>query len=461
MKKTILMITVLILTAALLISCTPSAGADTVDSFKMNEPECLGDAGNGKPMFQLTWDKFPDATGYEVAIFAEGTDTFTGEDFAIRSTKGVYSDTPETIIVMLQGVYTDTVRYRIKVQPEVSRDSVISGIPWANTWEINFVDGEYTVSETDEDFDSETAEEKDEPEIEAPVPEIKDPLEHSYPEPLLEYLAREKGEETPFSADDIASFVVGVNHCEYGEPAQTITDSASVDQFKKAVESVKVTGLKDEIMSTETYTYFTACDKDGEPLFYFSIQNGLLEGMNGRYSIEGAAGLFEIDGVRYEDDWDKYWDDLDAKSEEYEDSVSITEGMPVLDAAYMTHLMSEEAPDCVDYITAYIDWNQEVGRLDTSDRAEIESLMKALKKVTVGKEADDPEGQMWHINFAFSGDDQTVESSTYLSMRGKYVEIRDDYYELEGLDDFLKAVDNDMFSYLLNNPEAKKIDPSY
>ena len=79
----------------------------------------------------------------------------------------------------------------------------------------------------------------------------------------------------------------------------------------------------------------------------------------------------------------------------------------------------------------------------------------------VGKEADDPEGQMWHINFAFSGDDQTVESSTYLSMHGKYVEIRDDYYELEGLDDFLKAVDNDMFSYLLNNPEAKKIDPSY
>ena len=104
MKKMILMITALILTATLLISCTPSAGADTVDSFKMNEPECLGDAGNGKPEFRLTWDKFPDATGYEVALFAEGKDTFTGEDFAIRSTKGVYSDTPETVIVMLQGV---------------------------------------------------------------------------------------------------------------------------------------------------------------------------------------------------------------------------------------------------------------------------------------------------------------------------------------------------------------------
>ena len=120
---------------------------------------------------------------------------------------------------------------------------------------------------------------------------------------MLLYLARERGEAEPLSTDDIASLSVSVNYCEYGEPVQRITDDETIEAFKKAVQQINVTGKYDEVSSTETYYAYSAKDAEGNTLFSFSIQNGLLERSDGRYSIEGLQELLSIPGIMLEEDW--------------------------------------------------------------------------------------------------------------------------------------------------------------
>lgn len=131
----------------------------------------------------------------------------------------------------------------------------------------------------------------------ADTAEKKAPLPHEFPEPLLTYLAKEKGKAEPLNPEEITFLSVNVNHCEYGEPVQTFSDEKTIGQFREALQGVTLTGKEDDIFSTETSICYSAVDQDGNRVLFFSIQNGLLEASDGRYALEGLGPLMEIDGA--------------------------------------------------------------------------------------------------------------------------------------------------------------------
>ena len=487
MKKITAMILFLGIIAGLLCACgTPSAGkggaegtssenannsGGTEIKMVLHEPEYLGPSDiNHKPVFTLSWDPYPNAYSYEFAIYVEGEDSYGRGPFAIRSTKGIYSkEAASADLYFLQGIYTDTATYRIKIRPSLKAAEKKEDHIWSNIWQISFVDGEYTVTATDADFDEEIEAadaQKEEKKSSGgntakPAKEVKEPLDHSFPEELLLYLAREEGETEAFSADDIASLSVGVNYCEYGEPVQNITDDETIEAFKKAVQQMTVTGKYDEVFSTETYYAYSAKDAEGNALFSFSIQNGLLERSDGRYSIEGLSELLSIPGILLEEGWGKYWGAYNEKADAYERETDPV-GMNLLEAAgYGTHLMNSGAPDNIFYIDAYIDYAKDVPKMQTWDKAEIEAVYTALSKIKVGKRVDDIGGRMWHMTFGYTDPAYNFSQDTYLSFKGNYIKLEGDYYELENIEELYGSLDCEIFSYLKDFSDAPALKPVY
>ena len=437
----------------------------------LHEPEFLKLSEiNHKPVFTLSWDPYPNAYSYEFAIYVEGEDSYGRGPFAIRSTKGIYSEEAVTAdLYFLQGIYTDTATYRIKLRPSLKAAEKKEDHIWSNIWQISFVDGEYTVTETEADFDEEieaAAVGKEEKKdgggnTGKPAEKTKEPLGHSFPENLLLFMARERGEAEPLSADDIASLSVSVNYCEYGEPVQRITDDETIEAFKKAVQQINVTGKYDEVSSTETYYAYSAKDAEGNTLFSFSIQNGLLERSDGRYSIEGLQELLSIPGIMLEEDWGEYWDEYNARADDYERNLDPV-GMNLLEAAgYGTHLMNSGAPDNIFYVDAYIDYAKDVPKMQTWDKREIESIYAALSRIKVGKHRDDIGGRMWHMTFGYTDPSYSFSRDTYLSFKGNYVKLGGEYYELENIEELYGSLDCEIFKYMKDFSDAPVLKPVY
>ena len=458
MKKITTLILCLGIFAGLLCACgTPAAGKgaaegttsetdNTADNAEirmvLHEPEYLRPSEiNHKPVFTLSWDPYPNAYSYEFAIYVEGEDAYGRGPFAIRSTKGIYADDAVSAdLYFLQGIYTDTATYRIKIRPSLKAAEKKEDHIWSNIWQISFVNGEYTVTATEADFDEEieaAAEQKEGKKDNGgntgkPGKEAKEPLDHSFPEELLLYLARENGETEAYSADDIASISVGVNYCEYGEPVQNITDDETIEAFKKAVQQMTVTGKYDEVFSTETYYAYSARDAEGNALFSFAVQNGLLERSDGRYSIEGLSELLSIPGILLEEGWGK-----------------------------CTHLMNSGAPDNIFYIDAYIDYAKDVPKMQTRDKAEIEAVYTALSKIKVGKHVDNIGGRMWHMTFGYTNPAYNFSQDTYLSFKGNYIKLDGEYYELENIEELYGSLDCEIFAYMKDFSDAPVLKPVY
>lgn len=446
------------------------AGKEDAGGIVLNEPEYLGlSKYNELPEFRLSWNRYPDADGYEVAFYAEGEDAYGRGPFAVRSVKPVYDETtPYVDAEFLKGVTTDTVRYRMKVRPTIgplileNADEYV----WSNLWEIDFEDGEYTVRETSEDFDAEIAAEEDAEKQEqepspTPAAEKKDPLPHSFPESLADFLARERGEES-LPLDALAGFGVTVAYDEYAEPSQTVTEERAVRQFADALQSVKVTGKKDEVFSTEGYTAFSGYDADGNVILGLSIQAGLLERNDGRYALEGADALFSIDGVMYAEDWAEYWSSYNEKADAYEEQIGDPEGMLLIEAAgYAMHRAGLAAPEGIRAMSAYIDWNREAGRFSSADPQEIEALWTALSKIRVGREEANPKGDMWHLNVDFIDPDDPAAGHAWIEFYGDYAKIGDGRYALEGIEELYDALDSDFFRYVRDYIDVPQNKPSY
>ena len=487
MKKITTLILCLGIFAGLLCACgTPAAGKgaaegttsetdNTADNAEirmvLHEPEYLRPSEiNHKPVFTLSWDPYPNAYSYEFAIYVEGEDAYGRGPFAIRSTKGIYADDAVSAdLYFLQGIYTDTATYRIKIRPSLKAAEKKEDYIWSNIWQISFVNGEYTVTATEADFDEEieaAAEQKEGKKDNGgntgkPGKEAKEPLDHSFPEELLLYLARENGETEAYSADDIASISVGVNYCEYGEPVQNITDDETIEAFKKAVQQMTVTGKYDEVFSTETYYAYSARDAEGNALFSFAVQNGLLERSDGRYSIEGLSELLSIPGILLEEGWGKYWGEYNERADAYEDDLDPV-GMDVLEAAgYGTHLMNSGAPDNIFYIDAYIDYAKDVPKMQTRDKAEIEAVYTALSKIKVGKHVDNIGGRMWHMTFGYTNPAYNFSQDTYLSFKGNYIKLDGEYYELENIEELYGSLDCEIFAYMKDFSDAPVLKPVY
>ncbi|MCR5788802.1 MAG: hypothetical protein K6G83_02850 [Lachnospiraceae bacterium] len=464
----VLFLVLSMLTACTALPATEAGLQKAAESFTLYQPVYLGKAENGCPRFLLKWKSFPGASDYQIAFFAEGEDPYGRGDFAIRSTENVYNSASR-MVVFLQGVYTDTVTYRIKVKPDV-RDSknnqVYPGGLWSNIWEVRFTDGAYSVSETAADFDEElkAEEEKnaDSKKENDERPE-KTPLPHTFPEPLLLYLAREQGREEAFTADDIDSFLVNINAGGYGNPAQSFEEGAALAAFKKAVSQMTVEEeASDAVMITEGETFYAAFDRDGNRLFTFAVfQDHFLEGDRGAlYPLSGAQDLDGIEGVMSTADWENYYADYHEKEDAYEVSEN-PEGSGVLEASYGTHLLAQAGAESVRDMEAYIDWNKEAGEFFTSDKEAVTAVFEALSGMTVGERVQNPSGQMWHMIIDYRVPGQNFNSTATLSFTGNCIEIDSRYYVPEGIGALYDSVDCELFRYLRDYSEAPKIDPQY
>ena len=124
------------------------------------------------------------------------------------------------------------------------------------------------------------------------------PLEHTYPEELLLFLARENGQEEAYSTEKIASLYVNQDYGIQSQPLQTITEPGVLEEFRKAVEGIEVLGISDSAGMTDSDVHYRVTDENDETLFYFSTQNGCLDGMYHLYELKGLEALQAIDAIK-------------------------------------------------------------------------------------------------------------------------------------------------------------------
>ena len=446
----------------------------------LNKPSYRGQTEDGKPEFTLTWNRYPDAGGYEMAVFAEGEDAYGRGHFAIRSTKNVYGNTTRGTLVFLQGISTDTVTYRVKVRPTVAVDSLndASNDIWSNLWEIRFKKGKYSVSRTDEDFDDISSDagsiqdDNDSNSSNGGPAAITDTgndtaasqasLRHVFPETLSDYLAKEAGKEAgSLGEDQITKLLTGIDDTSYGEPRQTITDENVIKLFNQALSAVQVTGKTDDITANPSSFIYTGLDKDGREVVKFSIRDGLLIGPDGRYTLEDLDTLYNINGIIGQKAWTSFLEDRTAKMHNYDQEMTSKEGQLIETAGYTIHQLSLHAPDNILYVSGSLDESSKVKPFSLEDKKEAAGIWKALSAMKVGKEKKDPQGEPWHLILRYQEEKKAFCESARLDFLGGCVRIDGSYYEVEGLDAIYDSYSCDLFSYLKDFGNAEKIEPVY
>ena len=340
----------------LLIILGAGCGQASDSGIALSKPRYVGKTEKGKPEFRLKWNRYPDAGGYEIAIYAEGEDPFGRGPFAIRSVKNIYQNKTSGSLIFLRGVHTDTVTYRVKVRPIVAVDSLkdSSNDIWSNIWEIRFVGGEYEVAATENDFDeaygqegsgnqtgnsasegsdlsSENSVEAGESDISQKGAQTQDDqnnpaFRHVFPESLTEYLAKEAEKAKGLEISGIRSLITGVDDTTYGEPRQNaITDKEVIRLFSEALSGIQVSEKVDDITDNKTTFYYSALDAEGKEILQFSICDGMLVGKDGRYSLIGLDALTNVKGIISAEGWTNFLKDQAAKADNYDEKKNIVE----------------------------------------------------------------------------------------------------------------------------------------
>ena len=463
----------IVLIAVLLLSAA-GCGIQSELGITLSKPTYRGDKEEGYPEFSFRWTRYPDAGGYEIAILARGEDPYGRGPFSVRSVKNIYGNKTGGSLVFLKGVHTDTVNYRVKVRPSNAVDSLkdASNDIWSNIWEIDFKDGKYTISETEEDFDDETGSESENSAAsdgEAVSSENGQPGQpnvtisrHVFPEMLTQFMAIEQGRDPEsLNTVGISRLAVGVNDDKYGEPRRYIVSKNNVDHFRDAVAGIQVLNRADDITDNPVGYFYSALDDKGNELFSFSLKDNLLLGRDGRYELTAIDTLYNVGGFMKPEEWNYYLTDIKAKSDQYEETHS-PENASLTDAAgYMFNRMSLQAPGSIRYAQGAIDSKSDFDPVILDQDKQFTALWKALSAVKTGKLLKNPDGESWHLLFRFAGGNKNVEESVRLDFRGDCVKIGSRYYKTTGLDSVYDSVKCEMFTYLKRFGTAKKIEPVY
>lgn len=447
MKRTIVGLFSLLLLATSLFGC--NAGT----SITLAEPRYTGEAANGKPSFDLKWNKMPGSKAYTIAIYAEMG------DFKDRTELNTYEGRTSKSITMLQGIDTDTVTYRIKVRASGSNSL------WSNIWEIRFVDGDYTVSATTADFDPPaTPKPTVDPSKTAAPP--KEPVAHSFPESLLEF-GRKEDRRDLYDLSSTATLQVMVNHCEYGEPPQEITDPKVIADVIAALEGILVTGDHDGRFSTGTYYSYSLYDAADAYICGFAFQDGMLMENEGRYPVSGLSALLSVEGVMLEEEWEAYHAAYREKQDAYEAAFAPAYPTSVFAAGgYNTSLLEGLPHDRLLSINVRVMWNDDAGRLVSDDPKVVAQLYDILSAAKVTGETDSGgNGQKWTITFYYvteageagSADIQFVGDT----LSGHFSGAGTRYFGVTGLDALFTATDADVLRYLAAYRNTPLPDPVY
>lgn len=449
MRKSIF-IPVLLLAAVLLLSACSVSQTE----LKMKAPKYTGEDVNGFPTFSLSWSRFSNVRLYEIAFYTDM------EDYSGRTTK-VTKDA-QMDIKLLDGVYTDTVRYRFKARAIMQTGKVSD---WSNVCEVNYINGEYTISDNAEEFDTvkhvvnRTGSAKK-----------TEPLPHTFPEALSAFAAKEKG-INDYDLSKTATVCVQVNHCEYGEPLQTITDASIVENIVNALAKMTVTGKHDSVSSTETYYIYSLYDADDKSICSFSFQKGFLMMNDGRYDVTDLNELLACPGVMLEEEWSEYWTEynlrIKALEEEYEEKVLDRAQFPenpLRLSGFRANALYEHLEDAdVRSVTIFVEYATDK-RYTSEDPAEIRAVLDAVNKAQVGRDRTaGHSGQKWGIKFSYVLPDGTEDEAT-ISFIGDYLETEDEnstQRDVTGLEDILKSVENETTDYLLRKRNQRHPNPIF
>lgn len=446
MKRVCLILLSLVTLATVLSGCK----ADT--SITLEEPRYTGEAANGKPAFDLKWSKAPGAKSYTIAIYAEM------DGFQDRSEISVYERRTKQSITMLQGVYTDTVTYRIKVRANAD------DAPWSNIWEIRFVDGAFAISPA-ADFDAPATPKPTADPSKTPRP-TKAPAEHSFPEPLLEFGRKKDGCE-PYDLSEATTLQVQVNHCEYGEPVQRITDKTVIQNVIDAFGGITVTGTHDGMSSTDTYYAYALYDAEDKYICGFAFQDGMLMENAGRYPISGLAALLSVEGIKLEEEWEAYWAAIGEKRNAYDEAFVEKFPMSVFAAGgYYTSLLQDIPPDRLLRVNVRVMWYEDAGRLVSDDPAVVKRIYDALSAAQVTGRADGGgSGQKWTVTFDYLTETGESTSADFQlqgdTLSGYFSNSGTQYYTVTGLDALFASADADVLRYLAEKRNTPLPDPVY
>ena len=441
------------------IGCAPADG-EAQGPTVLEEPAYIGKSSDGYLLFRFKWSKARDLWYYDMAIY------LAMDGYEERSRLS-FTDKNETSaeIPFLKGINTDTATYRIKIHALQSGND-----DWSEIWQIAFVNGEYTVTGSAPDFDppKPTARPAS---ADAPSP-APSPAPHAFPEPLMTYAAREQGVES-IDLSGAVILSVQVNHCEYGEPTQTVTDPAVVTAAAEAASGITVTGGSDGVSSTGTHYIFQFQDGDGNTLAAFAFQDGMLMENDGRYPVSGLDQLYAVDGIMLTDDWEAYRAAEAEKENAYAETFrpAYPESVFAL-SGYGGSLLEGIDPARIGYIRVRVDWNDYAGTLEARDPDTIRALYEALSRLRVTKKLreDDKSGQKWDVYCSFQPVEGGLEGfsmNTYISFQGDAFlsDLLDGGaempYAVEGLTDFFDSADAKVLQYLKESRNAKKPDPKY
>lgn len=451
MKRTIVILLSLLLLAACATGCAKGGGGAA--SITLDEPRYTGEAANGNPSFELKWSRVSGTKSYTIAIHAEMG------DYTDRSEINVYEGRTSKSIVMLQGVYTDTVTYRIKVRAKNPNDA-----PWSNVWEIRFVDGEYTASPA-EDFDAPMTPKPTVDPSKTPAP-AKEPVTHSFPEPLLEFERLEQRRE-PFDLSKAVTLQVAVNHCEYGEPVQRITDGKVIADVIDALNGITVTGNHDGISSTGTYYGYSLYDQEDAYICGFAFQDGMLMENEGRYPIDGLDALLAVEGVRLDEEWEAYHAAWSERQDAYDEAFVEAYPLSVFAAGgYSASLLQSIPRDRLLCVDIRVMWYEDAGRLVSSNPAVVGPIYDALSAARVTGKADTGgRGQKWTVTIRYRNEAGETDSADLSfqgdTLLGHFGNAGTRQFAVTGLDGLFAAADADVLTYLAEKRNTPLPDPVY
>ncbi len=431
-----------------------SCSNGTNDTY-LHEPQRIGTDSDGWPMFLLHWEPVRNAIGYEIAICAELTGYSGWSTSKVEGKKST-----EKTITLLQGVYTDTVQYQIKVRPEFDNNR-FGG--WSNEWVVIFDKGELELQEGKNSDEKPAVSQNTADVTEEAGDDDAGVVEHIMPESLPEWVR----EETESDAVDfsLAKYVtIEVRRAYYSEPLQTITDPKTVQKIVKALSEISVNEesvVKANASTTYVYSLF---DSEEQRVAEIILQDAILIGKNRSYSVEGTENLKIIEGIFLEQDWDEYWRDQKQLDEKFDSMFqpAFPENVFRMSGRNASELFRHASKVTVERATLYMPYNYSLSYDMESERESTKRILEALLKIQIpGTVSTEKEGQEWRIILDYKFRNATFPTSIEIAFFGNCFVYDGIHYEIEGTENLLKLFHGETSKYLLVHRTHFPVKPVY
>ena len=264
--------------------------------------------------------------------------------------------------------------------------------------------------------------------------------------PYIEFYAEQNG----INPEDIVlSKAVCLSHfnweCEGGYPAQYIRDEETIRAVAEIVGRIRVTGGPDGVYSTAGGHGFTFTDEEDRPILGISIQEGMIEGGDGRYEADGLDALSFVPGVMYPGDWEEYFDRIEDEEEEYLRTHELSFPCSLFEAAGKAAYDFYTGCTADDILSIYFFHD---GKNKTfTDPEEIRAIYESLCRVEVtGPGETSRWDDSWSVTVFYPGPDNTFSSNIHFSFRSGALDGRDGYdYSVKGLGGIPEACDWEEF----------------